>query len=270
LASSEARVTFLDSDTIFTRDLLKRLMKWASDGRVLVLPRSRHLTEMAKDTFDELFYGQRPIDIDMGLRSKVLSEGAGKIVVYDLPETELGASSEFTVRWKQFVEGTLSLADVHVPCQIGDPRISTVALQNDLGMDSELALFVLNSSSRVVTADLHFSKQVTVRDFAATMKARIEGARGIEAPPAADPANRFTLEIPPSGILPLSISTGESLEEKRPRVPTPPPKTFEVKSESETMLSVSASELPGLEDMDEASSGFFDGSTTTGGADPWS
>jgi hypothetical protein len=101
--------------------------------------------------------------------------------------------------WQTFVASILSVAGIQPHCSVSDGRLRMIALERKNG---GIGLFILNGTSRAVAADILFPGEVKVSDLAAAFAS----TRGMGAgAPAVTPANRFALEVPPCGILPVAV-----------------------------------------------------------------
>jgi hypothetical protein len=125
--------------------------------------------------------------------------GSGKIVLHEMENTH---------DWRPFLDSMIALADVQAWCLASDSRLRMVPMTRRGG---GLALFILNGSNRKVGADIFFQSEVNVSDLATYFTVR--GPASDEVVP---PSLRFSLEVPPCGVLPLSVEgLGVSAEERR-------------------------------------------------------
>lgn len=81
---------------------------------------------------------------------------------------------------------------------VSDSRVVALPLER---RDRSVGLFVMNASLRQVGADILFSSNVAVSDLAVEVSATDQTA----PVPEVKPARRFSLDVPPCGILPLSV-----------------------------------------------------------------
>src|SRR6185295_9897629 len=116
----------------------------------------------------------------------------GKLVVYDPPEGDLRGA------WRTFLTAMLSLAEVQSYCRMSDDRLAVIPVMRK---GDELGLFILNPTRKAISADIIFPCNVEVSDLAATLSASPSAA----AAGAAPAANRFSLDVPPCGILPIGV-----------------------------------------------------------------
>ena len=100
---------------------------------------------------------------------------------------------------------------------VSDPRIDLVCLKRGLESGSGRAgLFVFNGSRSAVAAEIRFENEVAISDLSALLS-RIGGkGAGTESDDVEAESNRFELETPPCGVLPISVNgLGEAGREKR-------------------------------------------------------
>jgi hypothetical protein len=234
-----AEIAFVDPSYILTRDALARLAGWARGGRVLVLPRTPLYTEAARAELAEaLEAGGQALEISLGVPYRLHRLGEGRLVLFDVPE---GASmrGEALASWQTFLASALSVAGVQAPCSLSDARLDAIPLDRREG---GAGLFILNGTSRPVAADLLFPTEVCVSDLATSfaMGPREPQAAAAGGPAPVVPANRFALEVPPCGILPISVDgLDRDFEERRAALLT----SEVLKTHAET---AAANELAGL------------------------
>ena len=115
------------------------------------------------------------------------------MVLYDLPEENL-EKSELVTSWNKFVTAMISLADVEEVCRLSDSRLDYVAHKKALGQGEGTHLFVMNPTTRTISADLIFKQAVTLFDAANT-----EGHSKLK------PMKQFQMTVPPRGVVPLIV-----------------------------------------------------------------
>jgi hypothetical protein len=198
---SGPNLLIVDPGVILTKEKVRKLSDWAKGSqsgstRMVVLPRSTLYSRSASQELEDLLAQGSSMQIDLGLSyvlHPVKSNGnGGRIVVYDLPDEHSNADL--------FVGSLISVAGLQSPCSLSDGRLDYIPLERQKAQGSEMGLFVLNSRSRPVTADLIFPVSVSVSDLAREMTSKEKQTSAIE------PANRFALEVPPCGILPIGVS----------------------------------------------------------------
>ena len=204
----DARLAIIDSRWVLTKERLSRLLRWAHGGRVVALPRSTLYSASAKACLEDILKDlDQPLDINLGIPYRLYSIGGGKIAVYELPEaqspvhTGAQAHDEVQAAWRGFADSLLSIAQVQGVCKFSDGRLQGIPMS--LGVvqgGGSLGLFVMNGTGRNVAADIIFSSQVSVSDLAVAMA----GERP-HVPADASEGNRFSVEVPPCGVLPLSV-----------------------------------------------------------------
>lgn len=236
LREPDSPLLVVDPSQIFTRELLIKLLAWARGGRVVALPRTALYTEAAKRELEAALNQGGRLELDLGVAYTLQPLGDGKLIVYERPQED-EASAAARSCWQGFAQALLSVAEVESYCRLSDARLQAIALHEPRG---GLALFVLNGSRRAVSADIHFAQNVEIQDLALRMSA--EAHSDSHAPSAAPPAQRFALEVPAFGILPLRV-TGLALKDQRE-------KTWAIELAEETMASLefASHELAGFEE----------------------
>jgi hypothetical protein len=215
----DANLLILDPSFIVTREVLQKLMAWAKSGRVLVMPRTQLYTQLARHELDLGLARSKQLDIDLGVRYRLHHLGDGQLIIHDLPQA-LSNPNESARAWQTFLSAILSVAGVESYCKVSDARIATIPLwKKD---ERNLGLFVINSTKRQIAADLIFASAVRVSDLAVAVsatKASQQAAVNVDATAGnaslIAPANRFTLEVPPNGVMPLQVDglwRGDSIE----------------------------------------------------------
>lgn len=220
LGDPDARLLFVDPSYGFTQKQVAQLLEWARAGRMLVIPKSRLYSDAAENLVTEAIAESAngsSMEIDLGVPFHLhqLGGGKGRLVVYDgLKAPENSAD---------FIASILSVAGVQNICALSDIRLRTIPLSRP---GSSAAVFVMNSTSRPVGADLFFSAPVSVSDLTLEMRqnkrkshpnpineslallaediskrnpvrvaAEVEQKRG----------QRFSLDVPSCGIMPISV-----------------------------------------------------------------
>ncbi|MFL5815374.1 MAG: hypothetical protein ACJ763_17490, partial [Bdellovibrionia bacterium] len=209
LADRNARLLMVDPGTVFTRDVIRKLIQWVScdNQRVLALPRSVLFTENARAQLELIMSGAKQIDVNLGVSYRVLSggnAGQGKLVIYDVPESALTQEMQGQ-EWASFITQILALAEVESDCQASDSRIELITLER---ADRSSGLFVLNGSRQPVSVDLFFPVNVSIADLATVIErsAQMSGKpQRSGSDSMVEPAKRFTLDVPPCGVLPLAV-----------------------------------------------------------------
>ncbi len=191
----------VDPATILTQDIVEKLLRWASSGGLLALPRGPLYSDAARGIIDLAVEpkGSRggeeapALEIQLGISYRLHRVGEGKLVLFDLPEG-LSVQGEALSAWRRFISGMLAVAGFRQPCRSSDGRLQLVSHQRRGG---GTGLFILNPTSRAVTADLIFPCDVVVSDL----------AEAIATGPAAriPSTHRYQLEVPPRGVLPVHV-----------------------------------------------------------------
>ncbi|MGZ3697574.1 MAG: hypothetical protein ACXVCH_05730 [Bdellovibrionota bacterium] len=230
----DSHLLFVDPSMILTREVIQKLSGWTKAGRVVVLPRSSLYTESARRELELLTANSARIEIDLGIPYQVHALGDGKMIIYDLPES---TATDATIgAWQAFVAAVLSVADIENYCRLSDGRLAVIPLQK---RGEGLAAFVLNGTRRQVTADILFSTKVQVSDLAVALTAAPASVLDQGSLPA--PSTRFSLEVPPFGILPLAVD-GISVHEHREKHAA----ALTADATRDNALAAAASELPGF------------------------
>lgn len=225
----DASVLVVDPSYVFTRETIQKLVSWARAGRVVVLPRSSLYTEIARSELELIAAGSKKIEIDLGIRYRLHSLGDGTMIVHEL-------DSDSATAWQSFLTAVLSLAEIESYCKISDSRLLVIPLAK---RDASLGLFVMNSTRRQVSADIVFPHKVIACDLALSITANSAAEASVA------PAHRFALDVPPCGVMPLSVR-GLDLTKAEERVAAA--KLSASTQKSAAMAAVSA--LPGLPDSD--------------------
>ncbi len=220
LQDQEARLLMVDPSYIITRKTVLQLVEWAKAGRVVVFPRSPLYSDAARRELEQALSSEEgrrgSMEIDLGVAYKLhpVGDGEGRLIVYELPENispsmiaeRQPIPSESLAAWQAFLTSILAVAGVQPLCNTSDGRLRTIALEK---RDGGVGLFVMNGTGRAVAGDLFFPNQVSVSDLMVREK-RTERVA---------PANRFALEVPPRGVLPISVdglsSQLKEVEERR-------------------------------------------------------
>jgi hypothetical protein len=235
----EASLLIVDPSWILTRESIQALTQWASEGRVIVLPRSPLYTEQARLELEKICARTKKIEIDLGVPYRLHQMGDGKLIIYDLPEN-LSMAGEALSSWQTFLTAILSVAEVQGYCRLSDSRLAVIPLEKK---GRGLGLFVLNGTRRPVSADILFQEDVSVSDLARALTSG-HGNAAQSARPA--PANRFSLDVPPCGILPLAVD-GAGMHEARLKAEERRQALMHGEATRAGADSAAVSELPGYE-----------------------
>jgi hypothetical protein len=210
--TSDCRLLIVDPSFILTRDAISKIVTWARSGRMVVLPRTPLFTEGAREQLESELATQagKPMEIQLGVNYRIHSfssgmagEEEGSLLLFDLPDAQ-GADQSEALR--TFLVSVLSLAEIQGHCSVTDGRLRIIPMEK---RDGSLGLFIMNGTSRPVAADLMFPKEVCVSDLTASFAPNAPASRMV-------PANRFALEVPPSGILPIAIHDSGTLASPQP------------------------------------------------------
>lgn len=195
----EAKFAIVDPSFVLTREVVSKLVHWARRGRVVALPRSPFYTEAARLEVEQMLGRRDFMEIKVGLSYRLQTEGDGKILLYDLPSSQV-SGAESSSLWGAFLKSTLSIAGITPVCSLTDERLKTISL--DFQNPRKRCIFVFNGEIRPVSASVIFSEPVCVTDFFSSQQSSVA------------PALRFSLDVPPFGVLPLKT------EEQVPRAAT--------------------------------------------------
>lgn len=207
----EAKVVFVEPNVILTVEKWRKLVAWAEGGRVLVFSRHQPMSSEVRADFDAAIRTRAKLDLNVGTRYFVYGAGEGKLVAF-----EPIAAGQSSTDWKRFVASMLSLAHATPEMGVSDPRIDLVCLRRGLENGSGRAgLFVFNGSRSAIAAEIRFENEVSIADLSAVLSRAAAPSRDAVDEETAD-ANRFELETPPCGVLPISVAgLGEAGREKR-------------------------------------------------------
>lgn len=200
-----SKFVVVDPAFMLTRASVDRILRHAKEGMLCVLPRSQFYTESAKRLLERAqSMDSRPVEMSLGISYRLSRYGTGRILVYEMAEK----ASHESIR--EFISAVLSLADIEEVCKLSDSRLSAIPM-SIAGPVLKTGLFVMNPSGRSVAADLLFPEDVQISDLAASLRAMDEekgsGATAKEANAAQELGRRFSLEVPPCGVLPLALRT---------------------------------------------------------------
>lgn len=190
-----ASLAIVDPACVITRATLTALIRWAQMGRIVALPSSVAYTEQSRALLEQVVSQGKSLDIGMGIPYFVHELGNGSLVVYETANrvtTNLSVDPEMGSSWDAFIEAMLRLASIRAICGVSDSRVHVIPLERPAGDGQSVGLFVMNSSASKVSANLLFREPVFVSD----LKTELEAAT----------MSRLELEVPPRGILPLSIA----------------------------------------------------------------
>ena len=228
LRDHESSLIFIDPKYIFTQEALTKLLGLASSGRVVVMPRTPLFTEAARSELEAVLAAGGSMQLSLGVPYQIQPTGDGKLILFDPPESTRTEDLESV---NSFVASVLAVANLSKYCSSSDSRLNLIPLEK---RDGGIGLFILNGTTRKVTADLLFDGEVTVSDLAASFAAARGGQEQVV------PSVRFSLEVPPCGILPLAVDgLGIEAEERRAAA---------VNAEvlKENIMEAAVSELPGF------------------------
>jgi hypothetical protein len=202
-----SNLLIVDPSCILTREVIQKLLAWTKSGRVVVLPRTKLYTESARIELEQSLAQTRRMEIDLGFTYQLYGLGEGKLIIYDTLDS-VSLRGEPLSAWQVFLNAILSVAEVESYCQISDPSLRVIPLDVE---GDRLATFILNGSRRSVTADMVYSKEVQVGDLGQALVS--ESHSDLEQDEVA-PGHRFTLDVPPFGVLPLVVE-GFNMSAKR-------------------------------------------------------
>lgn len=211
----EAKILFIEPNMILSMERWRKIAAWAEAGRTVVFSKQQPMSEAVRVEYESAMRGQTRIDMNLGTRYFIYPLSEGKLVIY---EPTMHPSD-----WKRFVASMLSLSHATPEMGVNDPRIDLVCLRRGLENGSGRAgLFVFNGSRSSVRTEIRFENDVWVDDLSAVLSRDQKrnakmGSRVAEDFSDKDvEANRFELEAPPCGVLPLSVAgLGEAGREKR-------------------------------------------------------
>ena len=175
---------------------------------MVVLPRSPLYTEQARAELEKIVARTKKIEIDLGVLYRLHALGDGKLIIYDLPEN-LSMAGEALSSWQTFLTAILSVAEVQGYCRMSDSRLASSRSRRRAG-------------ARAFRAQQHAPPRLGRHSFpgrrlglgsraCAREPARLTAGQGAARP---TPANRFSLDVPPCGILPLAVD-GTGMHEAR-------------------------------------------------------
>lgn len=253
LKEKYSNLLIVDPSYILTREVVQKLTAWSKAGRLVVLPRSHLYSQSAKNELEKVLISTQKIEVDLGLNYTLHGLGDGKLIVYDVPSNS-SVQTEVLSSWQSFLNAVLSIAEVENYCRLSDGRLSMIPFELK---GEEVGIVILNGNRRQITADLIFPNPVRIKDLgfslanaqAAEPLLELAGEnRSTEQALEAEmpPLQKFSLEVPPFGILPLRVE-GLTLTEVRERQLA----AMNAEKTQEGALGAAMSELPGF-DMDQS------------------
>jgi len=210
----ESHLLFVDPSQVLTKDLVRRALAWmatpilpsassggANKSRVVVLPKTSLYTEAGLRELENALQLIEPVELDLGLPYQIYSFQEGKVILVEMPDegrvAKAGGSS--TPLWQKFLTAVLSLSEIEKHCRTTDPSLVVLPLEIRNG---SRAAFVLNSGLRPTSTELVFSSEVKIADLAAVLTGVNDANAG-----TAVASHRFAIEIPPCGVMALSVQT---------------------------------------------------------------
>lgn len=206
--SSLSQTVFIDPSYVITAELMQKLVAWLNGSRPeaprnLVISRSGFMTDAAHEEFERWYASGKSLALHAGLRYELATQN-GRAVIFDSLHSDT-ADREAQKSWETFVQTMLGLADVRRTCQVIDPKLDRIELER--GADHQAAVFVMNGSNASVQADLVFPRPAELRDLVSVLRSERQlGGGERSASPSPLPKNqRFTLEVPAYGVLPVAV-----------------------------------------------------------------
>lgn len=236
VTDNDARLAIVEPQFVFMKKDLKKLLDWVKRGRILALPRSSLYSDMARSELEcALHESTQRIDIGLGIPYKMGNIESGRLIVYEVPGDDI-LQYELTASWQKFITAMLNLAEIKDACNLSDGRLSAVPLARELGDGHALGLFILNGTGRPITADIIFHDDVVLSDLSVLLN-------GNEVPldQSMDPGKRFTLEVPPRGVLPIAVEGIVSDAQERLKA------ALMAETTVQNVAEAALGELPGLE-----------------------
>jgi hypothetical protein len=238
----DSNMVIVEPTYVITQEVVQKLVAWARSSRVAILPRSALYTEGARRELERVGQQSKSIEIDLGLPYRLHSVGEGKVIVYDPPEgVVLSGEKDIRGAWRTFLTAMLSLAEVQAYCRLSDDRLSVIPVKRK---GNELGLFVMNPTRRPIAADIIFPCDVEVTDLASTLAA----GPGSTVPKNSETtaANRFSLDVPPCGILPLGVKGLDFSFEERSEARVFSEQSRGTESPAEVAQAAALATLPGF------------------------
>lgn len=231
------RLLVVDPAFILTRDVVQKLTAWAKAGRVVVLPRSPLYTEAGRVELEQVLVHTQRIEVDLGMTYRLHALGDGKLIIYDVGDSftdHVTLTGEPLSALQTFVTSAVSVAEVESYCHTTDNRLSVIPLERKKG---GVAIFVFNDTQTAITADVVFPSEVQISDLGMMLSGGdLDPDHGTEK----SRSTRFSLEVPPYGILPLHVE-GLNLSDSRERQIA----ALAASAMKENLAKATLSELPG-------------------------
>ena len=199
-----SKLLIVDPSCIIYRETLQKLLAWAKNGRVVVLPQSQFYTEAAHRELQLQLRNTQKMEMNLQFSYQLYSLGEGKLVTYELPDSWSLKSGPLS-SWQSFLQAMISLAEVGKSYHFSAPELEVIPL--GLEDPHRTAFFVLNPHSQSVQAELTFTQNVRVSDLGGALLEMVHAEQG-EA--SIHPAQVFALEVPALGVVPLMVSDPEA------------------------------------------------------------
>jgi len=192
----DADLLVVDPSLILTRSEMVHLLTWTRGGRVTAIPRSVLYTERARAELSRVTNGAQRLDLHVGVPFELYTMGEGKLVIYDSQVLDKAESLEVH---RQFIQALMGLGAIKNPCVMSDSRLQVIGLERRGG---GRGIFVLNPQQRALESDLIFPNDVCVEDLGQQLQ---NSDAGSSAELSGVSAQKFHLEVPPCGVLPMQV-----------------------------------------------------------------
>ncbi len=184
---SRAKLIIADSEMIFSFEVIQSLLSAAQRGALVIIPKSPLISDSARKLLESALTSPTAVHVDQGVRGQWFQQGVGTVVVYDPNHSQTSS----TIAFAEHLEGWAKFAQVEPVCRSSDSRIRPLVFERAGGGH---AVFIVNSSSQQVTAQLFFTEAVTVCDL-----------QDHAPEPFAPTSKRFGLDVPAWGVLPVAV-----------------------------------------------------------------
>ncbi|MFZ9595728.1 MAG: hypothetical protein ACO3A2_06575 [Bdellovibrionia bacterium] len=264
LNERNSRLLIVDPSVILTEATVRSFFSWLKAGRVLVLPKTKLMTQAAKTELEFALEKHRSIEMEHGLNYKLYSIGDSKLIIYDplrstsvtspLENSKLSnppsKPSQSLSALQTFIDSVIAVSDLNTFYRLSDGRLMVIPFEKKSG---GLALFVLNSTQRQVSADVMFPSDVQIEDLGISLAGSDSDLELFKEPhPTAESldaviavTHRFSIDVPAFGILSFGIDSPILVEKNERELAAQTSPLMQ-----ENVLSAAHNELPGFNASD--------------------
>lgn len=197
---TQSKLIVVDPSYLLTYETLMKLLGWAKMGHTLALPRHHMFSEKARKELEKILRVDCGLQLHHGFTYQLFPLEPGNLVLFEVSQAS-GASSSDVSSWKTFYQSLLAISGIAASFELMGDGLSQIILRNK---DKSEGLFLINGTKNSIHAKLEFKHPVQVSDLAALLTSLpIEIGSGLL------PDCYYQIEVPPFGVLPLSIEKME-------------------------------------------------------------